>query len=361
MHLHPFLIREKLITFIRLHFSGQGFQEITAPVLNHGLPLEPNVHAFSTTWYTQFPDEVGQKNPQKLYLSTSPENNLKKILSLGAVDADEPKPPSDNKPKSSNPFKLIFSIGHSFRNGEPADADHNPEFLMLEWYRSDADYRALMLDMRRLIIAAAGQMQLFLGLEPGSTISYQGKEIDLESDWPVLSLDQLFKQKVGQSIQQLLPLSAMQRTAKKLGFETKHSSWEQLFNQIFISQIEPELPEVPFFLIDYPAKTSPMCKPRQDQPHLAERFEFYLAGIELANGNTEQTDPKQTQQHFAQIKKLRASQGVPIPPVDPDFMQALEKLDRSNQTFAGVGLGIERLVMILADKQKLSSINPFTL
>lgn len=361
MHHHPFLIREKLIKFIRSHFSGQGFQEITAPVLNHGLPLEPNVHAFSAVWNTQLPAEDNQQNGQILYLSTSPENNLKKILALGAVGADESKLPSTNQVKHDNSFSQIFSIGHSFRNGEPADADHNPEFLMLEWYRSDADYRALMLDMRQLIIAAAEQMQLLIGLEPDSTICYQGKEIELESDWPVLSLDQLFKQKVGQSIQQLLPLTEIQQTAQKLGFETKHSSWEQLFNQIFISQIEPNLPDTPFFLIDYPAKTSPMCKPRQDQPHLAERFEFYLAGIELANGNTEQTDPQQTQQHFAQIRKLRSSQKVPILPVDPDFMQALEKLDQSNQTFAGVGLGIERLAMILADKKKLSSINPFTL
>ncbi len=336
-----FLVREKLVQLIRNHFETNGFQEIISPVLSHGVPLEPNVHAFSTVWH--YP--AGEK---ELYLSTSPENNLKKILAMGAE-------------QQSHELSKLFAVGHSFRNREPADEDHNPEFLMLEWYRSDADYRDLITDMRNLILEVVREMQNYLGRPSGKTLVYKGQKINLEQDWPVFSLNELFEEYAGHSIKELLSLKQLKKTAADFGFKTENSNWEQLFNQIFVSEIEPELPLTPFFIIDYPAKTSPMCRPKKDKPHLAERFEFYLAGSELANGNTEQTDPEATRVHFEKIRSQRLQNDLPVPKIDPDFISALEKLHQTGRTYAGVGLGVERLAMILADTPRLNQVNPFVL
>jgi lysyl-tRNA synthetase class 2 len=321
---HPFLVKERLIKLIRQFFWEQDFVEIQTPVLNHGLPLEPNLYAFQTDWQTM----AGTK---PLYLSTSPEAALKKMLAQG--------------------LEKVFAIGHSFRNQEPADTEHNPEFLMLEWYRADADYQDIMADIKTLITTVFEQLQL----------TQPAKRLQLHQDWPVYSLDQLFAEKTGYNLKQLQPLSAIKDLAKSLNYETAGATWEQLFNQIFMNRVEPNLGLAPFFLVDFPAKISPLCQPKSNRPHLAERFEFYLDGLEIANGNSEQTDPQIIQQHFEQEQQYRRQHNLPAAPLDQDFIQALSKLHQSGRTYAGVGLGVERLAMIAARASSLSEINPFTL
>jgi lysyl-tRNA synthetase class 2 len=321
---HPFLVKARLVKFIRQFFWEQDFVEIQTPVLNHNLPLEPNLYAFETNWQTM----VGSK---PLYLATSPEAALKKMLAQG--------------------LEKVFAIGHSFRNLEPADTEHNPEFLMLEWYRTDADYQDIMLDIKTLITTVFKQLQL-------TTLAEQ---LQLNQDWPVYSLDQLFTKKFNHSLKQLQPLTAIKNLAKSFHYETANATWEQLFNQIFMNQIEPNLGKTPFFLVDFPAQISPLCQPKSDNPHLAKRFEFYLNGLEIANGNSEQTDPQIVQQHFEQERQYRRQQNLPTAPLDHKFIQALEKLQQSGHTYAGVGLGIERLAMLAANQEALSNINPFVL
>jgi lysyl-tRNA synthetase class 2 len=174
-------------------------------------------------------------------------------------------------------------------------------------------------------------------------------------------LDQLFAKKFNQSLKQLQPLAAIKNLAENLNYETANATWEQLFNQIFMNQIEPGLGKNPFFLIDFPAQISPLCQPKPDNPHLAKRFEFYLNGLEIANGNSEQTDPQIVQQHFEQEQQYRRHQNLPIAPLDHKFIQALEKLHQTGCSYAGVGLGIERLAMLAANQKALSNIDPFVL
>lgn len=341
------LIREKVIKSIRSFFDGQGFYEVITPVLNTALPLEPNIHAFSTIW-----DRPGKS--QKLYLTTSPESALKKMLAEGIGNC--------------------YSIGHSFRNLEGSGPKHNPEFLMLEWYRSGADYKKIMEDVRELI--------LHINSEFKDEISYQGESVSLSGKWPIVSLVDLFEKYADMDLEKILKfqfdskskqiknvwipdtsLPAVRQVrndnvdiyqlAGKKGYKAEGSSWEQIFNQIFLNEIEPYLPERPIFITDFPARISPLCKARADKPFLAERFEFYLFGMELGNGNTEKTDSREVRRLFEEEKKERKKGGLSSPPIDEGFLKALEKMNKMGD-FAGIGLGVERLAMIMADTENIN-------
>lgn len=210
-------------------------------------------------------------------LSISPEKNLKKMLALG--------------------MKNCFSIGHSFRNLEAIGPLHTPEFLMLEWYRRNTEYTLIMKDVKELICF----------LDKKST-----------KGWKIFSLPELFK------------------TYTKLDLIefVSHKKNRADYDKLFVNEIESRLPETPCFIIDYPSIISPLCKPKKNNPLLAERFEFYWKGVELANGNTENTD-------IESVKKgLRK-------PLDREFLNSLKKMQ--NASYAGVGLGLDRLLMILSN------------
>jgi len=323
-------IREQVIDAIREFFKHDGFHEIITPVLNQGLPLEPNLYSFSTEW--QYLDRQ-----QTLYLPTSPEAGLKKMLALG--------------------LEKVFAISPSFRNQEPADQEHNPEFLMLEWYRSNADYQQIMVDVEELIHFVAKK----LATVKRQQLKYQEEIINLTTPWKRVSLAELFFKEINQPIANFLRLSEMQSLAKKLGYQTQNSTWEQLFNQVFIELLEPQLGKQPVFLIDFPARISPLCKPKPDQLFLAQRFEVYLAGMELGNGNTEETKVEKVQGYFQKEQDFRVKNKLSIPKIDQQFLQALKRLDQTNKNYAGIGLGVERLAMILANESEIKTINPFAL
>jgi len=328
-NLQPFLIKEQLIVAIRQFFQDQNFHEIIVPILNKGLPLEPNLYSFSTQW--QYLD-----NTDRFYLPTSPEAALKKTLAKG-VDK-------------------VFSIGHSFRNREPSDLEHHPEFLMLEWYRADADYEQIMEDIELLINYLADDINKFLNRKKSQKIIYQDLELELSEPFKRISLVELFEKKIGKPLTECLSISAIKGIAKDLGFSTKNSTWEQLFNQIFLEKIEPTIGNQPTFLTDFPAQISPLCKSKKKQSDFAQRFEFYLAGVEIGNGNTEQTDVDKVKKAFHQEKQYRIEQNLPLHPIDQEFLKALELLHKTGKSFAGVGLGVDRLAMIFAD---IDSIDQF--
>lgn len=272
------LLREKIIKVMRDFFVRQGFHEIITPVLNTSIPLEPNIYPFKTGKY---------------FLSTSPEKNLKKMLAQGLGNC--------------------FSIGHSFRNLEATGPLHTAEFLMLEWYRKNADYTKIMKDVKALILFTNPK---------------------LANNWKTLSLIDLFKKYCHLDFKEIiLSKKKLFEYAKKKGYQTKNTSWSELYDQIFVNEIEQQLPKEPCFLIDFPSRISPLCKPKKNEPYLAERFELYIQGIELANGNTENTN-------IESVKKgLRT-------PVDNEFLQSLEKM--KDASYAGVGFGIDRLTMIFS-------------
>ncbi len=306
------LIREQIIRAIRLFFDQQGFHEVTIPVLNQAVPNEPNIDPFTTIWKSG-------KGERIFFLPTSPERQLKKMLAQG--------------------IGPCYAIGPSFRNLENSGSLHAPEFLMLEWYRENADYQLIMEDIKKLIHHLKRSLDRDQNKTTGSRLIYQNEQVDLRQSWPVLSLEKLFNTVTQLNYQQIITDDDLLFTrAKKRGYVVDHSRWEELFDQILNNEIEPTLPKQPCFVTDFPARLSPLCQVNPDQPYLAERFEFYLFGIEIGNGNNENTDPN----HVAQIINK-----------DQEFIHTLQRLHRSGKKFAGVGIGLDRLMMIFTDQTQI--------
>lgn len=321
-NLQPYLAKEKTIHIIREFFIKQKFHEVMVPLLNPALPLEPNLYSFATDW--NYLDKT-----KKFYLPTSPESALKKQLAKG--------------------FEQVFSLASTFRNQEDQDVEHNPEFLMLEWYRTNAHYHHIMTDLEELVAFLYQKMYPTQAQEKDLTLIYDGKTINLAKPWPRVSLAELFEQEVGEPLANYLTLIELKKLASKKGFVTDNATWEELFNQFFLEFLEKKLGTDPVFLIDFPSRISPLCAPRKDKPQYAQRFEFYLAGMELANGNTEQTDAQLVRQKFEQEQLYRQKNNFPSHEIDQEFLSALATMNSTGQTYAGVGLGVERLAMIFAN------------
>ncbi len=310
MNLKAIQLQAQVIQAIRQFFSERGFQEIVVPVLHPALPLEPNIFAFETVWQTP-------AGNQKLYLSTSPESTLKKAMAGGVGNC--------------------FAIGHCARNLEGSGSRHRPEFLMLEWYRLDATYREIMKETQELVQFVAKSLPV-----PNAS-----PKIDLTSDWPVLSLEDLFREHAGLEIRDLLTDEALFSAAKNKGYSIENASWSQVFDQVFLNEIEPKLPRQPCFLIDFPARLSPLCQVRADKPYLAKRFEVFINAMEIGNGNTENLSATVVASHFDHEDTHRRSLNLATHPVDQDFLASLNTLEREYASVAGIGLGIDRLAMVL--------------
>lgn len=276
------IIREKIIKDIRSFFYERDFHEVIPNILNDAVPLEPNLHPFSTIWKKS--NEV-----KTFYLPMSPERGIKKMLARG--------------------IGSCFAISKSFRNLEGSSSLHNPEFLMLEWYRENAVYTDIMDDVEKL----------FAYLRP-----------DLfNKKWPVFSLKELFKKYLGLELEKAI----------------NDPTWVQNYDQLFVNKIESKLPKEPLFLVDFPTRLSPLCKPQKNNPIFAERFECYIKGIEIGNGNTENTDVKSVRKVF------ESQQALTNLPIDEDFLKYLKIMDK--KSYAGVGIGIDRLAMIFNDESSI--------
>jgi elongation factor P--(R)-beta-lysine ligase len=312
--LQPLFIREVVIKAIRTYFDKQNFHEVITPVLNRALPLEPNLYSFATNW--EYLDTT-----KPLYLPTSPESALKKLLAKGVGNC--------------------YSIAHSFRNQEAAGSQHNPEFLMLEWYREDATFRNIMEDVRKFLSFVAERVAEFdSSTKPRTAVLLQ--------PWQSISLAELFEKQQSVSLQSVITDETLVKLAQAKGYTTTNSTWSQLFDQIFLNELEPLLPDTPFFLTDFPARTSPLSKPQAEKPWLAERFEVYVGGMELGNGNTENTNAEQVRAVFEAEQAFRSTHNLPTHPIDQEFLSALQTLSESKKSYAGIGLGVERLAMLCA-------------
>lgn len=223
-----------------------------------------------------------------MYLSMSPERGIKRLLAEGIGNC--------------------FSISKSFRNIERSGSLHLPEFLMLEWYREKAVYTDIMSDVEKLFT-----------------------NFGFKKNWPVLSLKKLFQKYLDLDLEKTI---------------VNNKSFFDDYDQLFVNEIENKLPKEPLFLIDFPAKISPLCQPQKGNPIFAERFELYIAGIEIGNGNTENTDIRFVQRLFEDQQK---STNLPI---DKEFLNSLKKM--RNHSYAGVGIGLDRLAMILGNETSIT-------
>jgi lysyl-tRNA synthetase class 2 len=314
-YLENILIKEKVLKATRDFFYGKYFHEIVTNILNDSIPLEPNLYAFSTTW-----DNV--QNKKQFYLPCSPEKSIKKMLGLGIGNC--------------------FSIGHCFRNLEGQSALHNPEFLMLEWYRESANYQDIMAEIKEYIL----NLNKIINVK---------NDLNLDGEWEIISLAEKFTEITKIDFKKLLENEQLLFDyAKRENYNIENATWEDLYNQIFVNEIENTFPKTPFFLTDFPAKTSPLCTIQKNKPYLAERFEFYLNNVEIANGNNENTDYELVKKKMENEKMKREKNNEKSQSVDEEFIESLKKMQESGKKFAGVGLGIERLIMLLRGKESIN-------
>lgn len=325
-----FLIREKVVDAIRLFFKQEGFHEVETPLLVQSPGTEPYLEVFESEMVT--PNFENKKS----YLLTSPELAMKKLLSAG--------------------LGSIFQICKSFRNGEGLSSFHNPEFTILEWYRVEADYLDVMRDCENLLVFILNE--LGLNKNGQNILNYQGVDYDLSLGWERISVAQAFEKYAGVSIDDMLSAQKIIQIAKQKGYAVDESTtWEQAYNQILLNEIEPFLGKInkdgkvkPTILYDYPASQAALSKKKDSDPRFAERFEFYIGGIELGNAFSELTNAKEQEDRMIEDLKLRKDLGKVEYKIDKDFIEALELgMPRTG----GIAVGVDRLVMLFSNSKSI--------
>ena len=288
-------IRARMVQAMRRFFIERNYLEVETPFRVPALIPEEHIDAVPCgDWF----------------LHPSPELCMKRLLAAG--------------------FGRIFQICKCFREGEKGVL-HLPEFSILEWYRRDTDYTSLMQECRELITFTA------CALDCGSSIVYQEKVVNLKEPWERLSVREAFDRYASMSPEDALRYDR--------------------FDEIMVRYIEPHLGnERPTFLYDYPVSLGALARAKKEDPTVAERFELYIAGIELANAFSELTDIDEQRLRFKKTQEYRSSMGRPVYPVSERFLRALDTMPES----AGIALGVDRLAMIFTNSTSIDEVVAFT-
>lgn len=314
------LVRGQIVDAIRSFFKSEGFLEVETPLLVKHPGTEPYLEVFQTEL------RVAGQAPQPAFLLTSPELSMKKLLSAG--------------------FGSMFQICKSFRNEEGVSSFHNPEFTILEWYRVNADYTDIMDDFEKLMLHILRELG-----HTGSELTYQSKTYDLNAPWERISIARAFEKYAGVDEETLLSEEKLKSAAVAMGYNvTVDTSWEEVYNQILLNEIEPRLGvDGPTVLYDYPASQAALSRRKTDDSRFAERFEVYFAGLELGNAFTELTDPSEQRQRMENDLAERRQLGKTEYGLDEDFLAALGDMPPTG----GIAVGVDRLVMLFADAPTL--------
>ena len=309
-----FIKRSQIVREIRAFLDGRGFLEVETPILQ---PLYGGAaaHPFKTHHRTlDIP----------LYLKISPELYLKRLIVGG--------------------FEKVYDMTKNFRN-EGIDRSHNPEFTMLEWYEAYTDYHYQMKQFEDLVSAVAQNVC-------GKTkIVYQNQEIDLAPPWRRLTMIDAIKE-FGKFDPSKMEISALLAKARELGSNLEEgSSRGSLISELFDLTAEKNLIQ-PTFILDHPEEISPLTKAHREHKGLVERFEPYIAGMEIGNAYSELNDPEEQRARLVAQEKHRVIDDE-AHPMDEDFLHAIEV---GMPPTGGVGLGVERLVMILTDQPSIRDI-----
>ena len=314
--------RAQITGRIRRYLEEQGFIEIETPVLQSeagGAEARPFITYHNTL-------------EMDLYLRIATELHLKRLIVGG--------------------FEKIFELGRVFRN-EGISTRHNPEFTMIEIYQAYADYFDMMDLAENIIISLA---QEILG---SLKIIYQGENIDLTPPWRRVTMRELVLEETGIDFDQFSNVKLAKKAVEELGIEVpeKCQSLGQLLNETFEQKVEQGLRQ-PTFVMDYPVEISPLAKPHRHRPGLVERFELFIVGRETGNSFSELTDPIDQRQRLEQQAQKKVAGDLEAHGVDEDFLLALEQ---GMPPTGGLGIGIDRLVMLLTDAASIRDVIAFPL
>ena len=311
-----FRVRSLVITAIRQFLNQRGFVEVETPVLQPAAggalahPFTTHHHALN----------------QDFYLRIALELHLKRLV-IGGLDK-------------------VYELGRIFRN-EGISAKHNPEFTMLESYEAYADYNDVMKMVEEMVSKVS---QRVLGREK---VKFGDNIINFKPPWQRLSLREAIIQYSGIDFANFPDTDSLRAEMLKLKMKVDpQKDRGRLVDELISTFVEPNLIQ-PTFLFDYPVEMSPLAKTKPDDDRLVERFEAYAGGMEIANAFTELNDPVEQRQRFLQQKKQRQEEGEPVETIDQDFLLALEY---GMPPTGGLGVGIDRLVMLLTGQQSIREV-----
>lgn len=279
--------RDAMMRAMRAFFHERGFIEVETPIRLSAPCLEEHIDAVSA---------------DGAFLRTSPELHLKRLL---CADYDR-----------------LFSVGSCFRRGEFGRL-HNPEYTMLEWYRTNTDYLGILDDLRALVTA----VHQALGVRVDAVLS----------EWSLLTVSEAF--------------------VKYAGWDPAEAYDADRFDWDLVDKVEPELKQLGVVVLkDYPLAAAALSRKKPSNPKVAERFELYIHGVEIANAYSELTDPVEQRQRFEECAAARAAAGCEVYPLDEDFLSDLE---RGMPECGGIAVGMDRLLMVLLGMDSLDEILPF--
>ena len=312
-------LRSRVVSGIRAFLDGRGFVEVETPVL-HPIPGGALARPFVTHHNALDTD---------LYLRIAPELYLKRLVVGG--------------------FEKVYEIGRVFRN-EGLSTRHNPEFTMLELYQAYADYFELM-DLVEELVSGLAQA------ECGTTaITYGGRDLDLSRPWRRAAMTDLIAEHAGFEVSLDMERPELARLASGAGVEVKDSYGPgKLILEIYEKTTESEI-WGPVLVCDYPEEVSPLSRRHRDKPGFVERFEPIVAGRELGNAFSELIDPDEQRARFEDQARIKAAGDDEAMAVDQDYLRAMEY---GLPPTAGLGMGIDRLVMLLADAASIREVIAF--
>ena len=306
---------------IDVFLQKNTFIKVDTPLLSPKLIPESYLEIFET-------ENLYSDNKEKLYLIPSPELFLKRLIVKGIGNC--------------------YSLGKSFRNNEPVEKKHSYEFTMLEFYRIDADYFDIAQDVMNLIRFIAKNLY---GEE---LIKYQGKIIDLKN-FEKITVAEAFKKYAG--IMDIFDHKEFFKQAEEKGYRVENMDYTDVWSQIYGIEVEPNLGKngLVTFIYGYPPELAAITK--INEKNIAERFEFYIEGIELGNCGNEGVIIEEYKKRFEKDINLRQKMGLINYKADDEFIEVLEKLPKC----AGIAIGVDRLAMIFADVESINDLKLVTI
>ncbi len=310
------IARSRVVSAMRRFLDARGFLEVETPILQPlygGATARPFVTRHNTY-------------DQELYLRIATELYLKRLI-IGGLDR-------------------VYEIGHDFRN-EGVSRKHNPEFTMMECYQAYADYRDIMELVESMVCAIAMEVRGTLQIE------YAGEKIDLSSPWPRVPLCRAIEEATGIDVLAFEDANSLRAVIREKDLGSADSpTWATLVDDLFSDHVEPTLIQ-PVFITDHPVELSPLAKRSQQDARLVERFEPYIAAMEIGNAFSELNDPDDQRARMEEQLRNQVDGDEEAHPVDEDYIRALE---HGMPPTGGLGMGIDRLVMLLADAPNIREV-----